>query len=247
MQTAKAVFVYRKRDVATVPGKLPAPFYVPLEICEVLQRFRRQVHIGQAQVLVVFVGDQVYALAIAAESDCRVEDLLRALRCQLRFLSTGSIYQPQVALVDRDVVFREQRPVVRRPVAHLPATSLILGDPFIAGLVLRVHYLKVQVCVVASRTGIGDAVALVRPRKLAVSRLAVGKQSRTTVGGIHAEDLVPLATTDIFAKQEVLSFLRLVTGIRHSIAEEGELGSGAAGHGDLVYLDGVAETRANQD
>ena len=116
-----------------------------------------------------------------------------------------------------------------------------------AGFVGRIHHVEVEVGVVAQRAGVSDAVSLVRPDKLGVARLAVGEHGDIARGNVEAEDLVPLTSADVFAKEEVVALVRLIAGVGNAVAEERKLGAGSAGHGDLVYLHGVGKAGADED
>src|SRR5215472_13773607 len=88
---------------------------------------------------------------------------------------------------------------------------------------------------------------LFRPGKLAVAGLAVGEQCCLTAGHVEAEDLKPFPATNVFAKEEVVSSVRLVAGLGNAVGEKRKLGAGSARLGDPVNLVGVAETCAYQD
>jgi hypothetical protein len=61
-----------------------------------------------------------------------------------------------------------------------------------------IHGVKVGVLTVAPRGRVGNAAAVVGKERIAVTRLAVGKQSDISIGQVVAIKLIPLAATDIF-------------------------------------------------
>src|SRR5215469_611936 len=222
MQRAESVLIY------DVSQRLPilrqrSLLQIPRVVVQMLQLPARHIHVGEPLKLAILVGGNIYAFAIAAESDRLIRHFLAFWRETL-FRAGSNVYRPQMAFVDRDVLGRQKGAVIRRPVTHLPSATLIFAKRFSRlRLGRRIDNVKIQVSVIAQRAGVGDAVTFVRPDELGIARFAVGQHRHIAGGHIEAKDLIPLASADVFAEEEEVALVGLIAGISDTIAEERHL------------------------
>src|SRR5688500_15069757 len=99
---------------------------------------RRAVDVREPAAVALLVGRRVHALPVAREDGVVVRDLLAAARVARRELGPLAglhVEQPQVALVDRNVLADEQRVTLRRPVGRPPPAALPSRAAPVGGLV----------------------------------------------------------------------------------------------------------------
>ena len=98
-QPAQAVFVECVGEQLPVVGKRRV-FHVPLVVGEVLRLAACQLDAGDPLEFVFPVGSRLDGLAVRAESDGLVSDLLEPFGRQRSLSTGGDINEPEVALVN---------------------------------------------------------------------------------------------------------------------------------------------------
>ncbi len=231
--------VGREREAVDVPGNLRR---------QVAVRAGREIEAGETLELRLLVGRDVEPLAVGAEAGAAVGDLLRPLGCHERLRAGGHVDEPDVALVDGEVLEHRELRVVGRPVGRAPAAALHLEQHPRRGRVLRVHDVDVAVGPVAAGRAEGHAVALVRPGAEAVLRAPAGREHGDGARRhVEAVDLAELVAALVLGEDDVVGRAARPARAAHAVGEEGELAPRAEREAHLVDLRRVAEARRDQD
>ena len=202
----------------------------------------REIDVGEAPELRVAVGRDVEPLAVGAEADVVVGDLLRALRRDERPRAARQVDEPDVALVDREGLDHGELRVVWGPVGRPEAASLHLEHHASRRRVVRVHHVDVAVGAVAARRAEGHEVAPVRPRTEVVLRAPAGRDRRDRAGRhVEAVDLGELVAPLVLGEHDAVGRVARPARARDTVREERELPPRTEREPDLVDLRRVAE------
>src|SRR6266702_4599640 len=115
MQSRLAVLVADDGDRLAVGRKLRfgnVPWNLRSQECMTMSG---DIDPGQSPELRIAVRDGVDALAVPAKVSVAVSDRSRTLRSEKRFLSVHDVDEPQIALVDRNLLKNQDRRIVGRP------------------------------------------------------------------------------------------------------------------------------------
>jgi len=154
------------------------------------------------------------------------------------------VYRTQFGPLDRERVLDDRLLAARREGRNAPAIAAHLRDKMVAAGHARLDDVDIAVGAVAPRAGVSQPLALAVPLRTVVAALAVGQQSEST--GFQRVELEELAAPHVLGDDQRVAAMRGVAAACDRFFLEADLGAVAAGPGDLVQLDRIAEARCDQ-